>query len=117
MAVYGDSNCLDSSHQRNPCYNMLIRLIQYVSEVRYVCVTLRDQPQPGSRPDKRKISPGVSTVCLINPGMSCTHLVSGFALMSHRRISRNVQVPSGVSGISDCAKCILLPAQRTVCCL
>lgn len=33
VAVYGDSNCLDSSHQRSSCYNLLIRLIQYVSEV------------------------------------------------------------------------------------
>ena len=33
VAVYGDSNCLDSSHQRSSCYNMLIRIIQYVSEV------------------------------------------------------------------------------------
>ena len=33
VAVYGDSNCLDSSHQRSSCYNLLIRLIQYASEV------------------------------------------------------------------------------------
>ena len=33
VAVYGDSNCLDSSHQRSSCYNLLIKLIQYAAEV------------------------------------------------------------------------------------
>jgi len=33
IAVYGDSNCLDSSHQRSSCYNLLIKLIQYTAEV------------------------------------------------------------------------------------
>ena len=33
IVVYGDSNCLDSSHQRSSCYNLLIKLIQYTAEV------------------------------------------------------------------------------------
>ncbi|KAL0019909.1 hypothetical protein WJX77_006101 [Trebouxia sp. C0004] len=32
IAVYGDSNCLDSSHQRSSCYNLLTKLIQYTAE-------------------------------------------------------------------------------------
>ena len=34
MAVYGDSNCLDSSHQRSSCFGLLQKAIQYVAEVR-----------------------------------------------------------------------------------
>jgi len=33
VAVYGDSNCLDSSHQRSSCFGLLIKAIQYVAEV------------------------------------------------------------------------------------
>ncbi|KAK9806804.1 hypothetical protein WJX72_003461 [[Myrmecia] bisecta] len=32
IAVYGDSNCLDSSHQRSSCYGLLLKLLQYVTE-------------------------------------------------------------------------------------
>ena len=34
LAVYGDSNCLDSSHQRSSCYGLLLKAIKYVAEVR-----------------------------------------------------------------------------------
>lgn len=34
VAVYGDSNCLDSSHQRSSCHNLLLNAISYVAEVR-----------------------------------------------------------------------------------
>ena len=33
LAVYGDSNCLDSSHQRSSCHALLLNAIQYVAEV------------------------------------------------------------------------------------
>ena len=33
LAVYGDSNCLDSSHQRSSCFGLLTKAIQYVAEV------------------------------------------------------------------------------------
>eukprot|EP00208_Stichococcus_sp_RCC1054_P004683 CAMPEP_0206137894 /NCGR_PEP_ID=MMETSP1473-20131121/2920_1 /ASSEMBLY_ACC=CAM_ASM_001109 /TAXON_ID=1461547 /ORGANISM="Stichococcus sp, Strain RCC1054" /LENGTH=1275 /DNA_ID=CAMNT_0053531159 /DNA_START=224 /DNA_END=4048 /DNA_ORIENTATION=+ len=32
VAVYGDSGCLDSSHQRSPCYNMLQTLLRYAAQ-------------------------------------------------------------------------------------
>ena len=32
--MYGDSNCLDSSHQRSPCFNMLLEMLKYAAEVR-----------------------------------------------------------------------------------
>ncbi|CAL8462817.1 g2351 [Coccomyxa elongata] len=31
VAVYGDSNCLDSSHMRSPCFRLLAKLLQYVA--------------------------------------------------------------------------------------
>jgi len=34
LAVYGDSNCLDSSHQRTPCYALLLKLARWATEVR-----------------------------------------------------------------------------------
>jgi hypothetical protein len=34
VAVYGDSNCLDSSHQRTNCYDLLIKLLQFATEAR-----------------------------------------------------------------------------------
>ncbi len=34
IGVYGDSNCLDSSHQRSPCFNMLLEMLKYAAEVR-----------------------------------------------------------------------------------
>lgn len=34
LAVYGDSNCLDSSHQRTPCYALLAKLARWATEVR-----------------------------------------------------------------------------------
>ena len=33
LAVYGDSNCLDSSHQRSSCHRLLLNAILYVAEV------------------------------------------------------------------------------------
>jgi hypothetical protein len=33
VAVYGDSNCLDSSHMRSPCFRLLAKLLQYVATV------------------------------------------------------------------------------------
>ena len=33
VAVYGDSNCLDSSHMRSPCFRLLAKLLQYVAMV------------------------------------------------------------------------------------
>ena len=33
IAVFGDSGCLDSSHQRSPCYNMLQALLAWVATV------------------------------------------------------------------------------------
>ena len=33
LAVYGDSNCLDSSHQRTPCYALLLKLARWATEV------------------------------------------------------------------------------------
>lgn len=33
VALYGDSNCLDSSHQRSNCFGMLKKTIEYVTEV------------------------------------------------------------------------------------
>ena len=33
VAVYGDSGCLDSSHQRSPCYGLLQALLAYVATV------------------------------------------------------------------------------------
>lgn len=33
LAVYGDSNCLDSSHQRSSCHSLLLNAILYVAEV------------------------------------------------------------------------------------
>ena len=40
IAVYGDSNCLDSSHRRSNCQALLLKLIKWVAEVRgpAVCV-------------------------------------------------------------------------------
>ena len=34
VAVYGDSNCLDSSHMRTPCFRLLSKLLTYVTTVR-----------------------------------------------------------------------------------
>ena len=34
IAVYGDSNCLDSSHMRTPCFRLLSKLLTYVATVR-----------------------------------------------------------------------------------
>ncbi|CAL5228891.1 g12106 [Coccomyxa viridis] len=31
VAVYGDSNCLDSSHMRTPCFRLLSKLLTYVA--------------------------------------------------------------------------------------
>jgi membrane-bound transcription factor site-1 protease len=42
VAVYGDSNCLDSSHMRYPCFRLLSKLIQYVTTVR--CFTPHLEP-------------------------------------------------------------------------
>lgn len=33
VAVYGDSNCLDSSHMRTPCFRLLSKLLTYVATV------------------------------------------------------------------------------------
>lgn len=33
IAVYGDSNCLDSSHRRASCQGLLLKLIKWVAEV------------------------------------------------------------------------------------
>lgn len=33
IGIYGDSGCLDSSHQRSSCYNMLKAMIAYVATV------------------------------------------------------------------------------------
>ena len=38
IGVYGDSGCLDSSHQRAPCYAMLRAMLAYVTEVRPCCL-------------------------------------------------------------------------------
>ena len=35
IAVYGDSNCLDSSHMRTPCFRLLSKLLTYVATVRH----------------------------------------------------------------------------------
>lgn len=42
VAVYGDSNCLDSSHMRSPCFRLLTKLLAYVATVR--CARLRSRP-------------------------------------------------------------------------
>lgn len=34
FALYGDSNCLDSSHQTTDCFSFLHGLIKWVAEVR-----------------------------------------------------------------------------------
>jgi hypothetical protein len=34
VAVYGDSNCLDSSHQHSPCYEFLARILERIIQVR-----------------------------------------------------------------------------------
>jgi hypothetical protein len=34
IGLYGDSNCLDSSHQRTACYTMLLKMLAYATEVR-----------------------------------------------------------------------------------
>lgn len=34
VAVYGDSNCLDSSHQRSNCFDLLRSLLEFATEVR-----------------------------------------------------------------------------------
>ena len=41
LAVYGDSNCLDSSHMRSACFRLLARLIAYVTTVRAPLAALR----------------------------------------------------------------------------
>lgn len=33
IAVYGDSGCIDASHQRSPCYGLLTTLLDYVTTV------------------------------------------------------------------------------------
>lgn len=33
IAVYGDSNCLDSSHMRTPCFRLLSKLLTYTNTV------------------------------------------------------------------------------------
>lgn len=33
VALYGDSNCLDSSHQRSACFGLLYSLLQFATEV------------------------------------------------------------------------------------
>ena len=33
VAVYGDSNCLDSSHRRSSCQAMLLKLIRWATKV------------------------------------------------------------------------------------
>lgn len=33
IGIYGDSGCLDSSHQRSPCYGMLRAMLAYVTTV------------------------------------------------------------------------------------
>ena len=42
LAVYGDSNCLDSSHMRSACFRLLARLIAYVTTVRGLASALVD---------------------------------------------------------------------------
>ncbi|KAF5826649.1 hypothetical protein DUNSADRAFT_2450 [Dunaliella salina] len=32
VVVFGDSNCLDSSHQRSNCYDFLVRILEHVTE-------------------------------------------------------------------------------------
>lgn len=39
VAVYGDSNCLDSSHMRTPCFRLLSKLLTYVATVRIFIVS------------------------------------------------------------------------------
>jgi hypothetical protein len=34
LGVYGDSNCLDSSHMRSSCFRLLTSLLSYVTTVR-----------------------------------------------------------------------------------
>ena len=33
IAIYGDSNCLDSSHQRSNCFSLLQKTLAYLTEV------------------------------------------------------------------------------------
>lgn len=33
IGIFGDSGCLDSSHQRSACYGMLQAMLAYVAEV------------------------------------------------------------------------------------
>lgn len=33
VSLYGDSNCLDSSHQRSACFGLLYSLLQFATEV------------------------------------------------------------------------------------
>ena len=65
IGVYGDSNCLDSSHQRSPCFNMLLEMLKYAAEVRTwasnrLCLT-RPPPNPwfSSSPCPRQCCPAV----------------------------------------------------------
>ena len=37
LITYGDSNCLDSSHQRSSCYQLLQSIIRYAAEVCPLC--------------------------------------------------------------------------------
>jgi hypothetical protein len=34
VAVFGDSNCLDSSHQSSNCHEFLLRVLETVTQVR-----------------------------------------------------------------------------------
>ena len=44
VAVYGDSNCLDSSHMRTPCFRLLSKLLTYVATVRASALPARPVP-------------------------------------------------------------------------
>lgn len=47
IGVYGDSGCLDSSHQRSSCYGMLKAMIAYVATVRrFAAPSQKGRPAP-----------------------------------------------------------------------
>lgn len=44
VGLYGDSNCLDSSHQVQACTGMLLQMLAYATEARTLFVPLLFNP-------------------------------------------------------------------------
>lgn len=79
IAVYGDSNCLDSSHQRSSCYNLLIKLIQFTAEVSAavcLCILRCGQGFCVEHFTQANVSEGLAPMCcyllpLLNSHLNC----------------------------------------------